>query len=99
MEAFPTAKVTEYAASQRTTLSRVSSSHERPTSPVDSLRRDRGDGGQRSRRGGRRQRGSGWLQQHVVHQGHARGGDTDDVRDLSHLDDIEVIVNRFGQGQ
>ncbi len=99
MEAFPTAKVTQYAASQRTTLSRVSSSDERPTSPVDSLRRDRGDGGQRSRRGGRRQRGSGWLQQHVVHQGHSRDGDTDDVRDLSHLDDIEVIVNRFGQGQ
>ena len=96
MEAFPTAKVTEYAASQRTTLSRVSSPHRRPTPPVDSFRRDRGDGGQRPRRGGRGQRGSGWLQQPVVHQGHARRGDTDDVRDL---DDIGVIVNRVVQGQ
>jgi thiamine biosynthesis lipoprotein len=96
MEAFPTAKVTEYAASQRTTLSRVSSPHQRPTPTVDSFRRDRGDGGQRSRRGGRGQRGSGWLQQHVIHQGHARRGDTDDLRDL---DDIGVIVNRVVQGQ
>jgi len=96
MEAFPTAKVTEYAASQRTTLSRVSSSHQRPTPPVDSFRRDRRDGGQRSRRGCRGQRGSGRFQQHVVHQGHAHGGDIGDVRDLG---DPGVIVNRFGQGQ
>jgi FAD:protein FMN transferase len=95
MEAFPTAKVTEHAASQRTTLSRVSSSHQRPTPPVDSIGGDRGDGGQRSRRGDRGQRGSRRLQHHV-YQGHARGGDTDDVRDV---DDIEVIVNPFGQGR
>ena len=99
MEAFPTAKVTEYAASQRTTLSRVSSPHQRPTPPVDSFRRDRGDGGQRSRRGGRGQRGSGSLEQHVVHQGHACGCDTDDVRDVRYLDDLEVVVVRIGQGQ
>ena len=95
MGVFPTAKVTEYAASQRTTLSRVSSTHQRPTPPVDSFRGDRRHGGQRSRRGGRGQRGLG-LQPHVVHQGHANGGDTDDVR---YLGDIEVIINRFRQGQ
>jgi thiamine biosynthesis lipoprotein len=96
MEAFPTAKATEYVASQRTTLSRVSSSHQCPAPPDDAFRRDRGDGGQRSRRCGRGQRGSGPLRQHVLHQRHAHGGDTGDVRDL---DDIEVIVDRFGQGQ